>query len=129
MNLEGEKMIELYRTMLRIRKFEEKVMDLYARQLIPGIVHLYIVKKRGHRRLRQLEEGRLHNIYSSWPWSLHCKGGELRFMMAELFGKTTGYCHGKGGSMHIANIDLGILGANGIVGCRHADCRWGWPFD
>ena len=117
MNLDGEKMIELYRTMLRIRRFEEKVVDLYARQLIPGIVHLYI----GEEAVATGVCANLRKddyITSTHRGHGHCiaKGGELRFMMAELFGKTTGYCHGKGGSMHIANIDLGILGANGIVG-------------
>ncbi len=117
MNLDANKMIELYRTMLRIRRFEEKVMDLYARQVIPGIVHLYI----GEEAVATGVCANLRKddyITSTHRGHGHCiaKGGEPRFMMAELFGKNTGYCHGKGGSMHIANIDLGILGANGIVG-------------
>jgi pyruvate dehydrogenase E1 component alpha subunit len=116
MKLEPEKMIGMYQTMLRIRRFEEKVMDMYARQLIPGITHLYIGEE-------AVATGVCTNlksddyITSTHRGHGHCiaKGGELKMMMAELFGKTTGYCHGKGGSMHIANIDLGILGANGIV--------------
>ena len=116
MKLEPEKMIGMYQTMLRIRRFEEKVMDMYARQLIPGITHLYIGEE-------AVATGVCTNlktddyITSTHRGHGHCiaKGGELKLMMAELFGKTTGYCHGKGGSMHIANIDLGILGANGIV--------------
>jgi pyruvate dehydrogenase E1 component alpha subunit len=116
MKLEPEKMIGMYQTMLRIRRFEEKVMDMYARQLIPGITHLYI----GEEAVATGVCANLKSddyITSTHRGHGHCiaKGGELKLMMAELFGKTTGYCRGKGGSMHIANIDLGILGANGIV--------------
>lgn len=111
------KMVGLYRTMLRIRRFEERVMDLYARQKIYGIVHLYIgeeaVAAGVCANLRREDY-----ITSTHRGHGHCiaKGGELRRMMAELFGRATGYCGGKGGSMHIANSELGILGANGIVG-------------
>lgn len=116
MNLEAEKMIGMYQTMLRIRRFEEKVVDLYARQLIPGTAHLYI----GEEAVATGVCANLKTddyITSTHRGHGHCiaKGGDLKNMMAELFGKATGYCHGKGGSMHIANIDLGILGANGIV--------------
>lgn len=117
MNLDSKKMIELYQTMLRIRRFEEKVMDLYNRKLIPGFLHLYI----GEEAVATGVCANLKNddyITSTHRGHGHCvaKGGEFRLMIAELFGKATGYCRGKGGSMHIANIDLGILGANGIVG-------------
>ena len=117
MRIDSKKKIELYQTMLRIRRFEEKVIDLYARQQIPGIVHLYI----GEEAVASGVCANLRKddyITSTHRGHGHCiaKGGDLRLMMAELFGKATGYCHGKGGSMHIANIDLGILGANGIVG-------------
>lgn len=110
-------MIELYQTMLRIRRFEEKVVDLYARQMVRGIVHLYI----GEEAVATGVCANLRSndyITSTHRGHGHCiaKGGELRYMMAELFGKATGYCKGKGGSMHIANFDLGILGANGLVG-------------
>ena len=117
MRIDSKKKTELYQTMLRIRRFEEKVIDLYARQQIPGIVHLYI----GEEAVASGVCANLRKddyITSTHRGHGHCiaKGGDLRLMMAELFGKVTGYCHGKGGSMHIANIDLGILGANGIVG-------------
>lgn len=116
MELKRELKLKLYHTMLRIRRFEEKVMDLYARQIVPGIVHLYI----GEEAVAAGVCANLRDddyITSTHRGHGHCiaKGGELRSMMAELYGKSTGYCHGKGGSMHIANIDLGILGANGIV--------------
>jgi len=116
MDLDPKKMMELYQAMLRIRRFEEKVMDLYARQIVPGIVHLYIGEEAVAAGVcANLRED--DYITSTHRGHGHCiaKGGELRYMMAELYGKSTGYCHGKGGSMHIANIDLGILGANGIV--------------
>ena len=117
MELDSTKMIELYRMMLRIRRFEEKCIDLNARQMINGSLHLYI----GEEAVAAGVCANLRNddyITSTHRGHGHCigKGGDLCYMMAELFGRTTGYCHGKGGSMHIANIELGILGANGIVG-------------
>jgi pyruvate dehydrogenase E1 component alpha subunit len=117
MELDEKKMVELYRTMLRIRRFEEKVMDLYARQMVMGIVHLYI----GEEAVATGVCANLRKddyITSTHRGHGHCiaKGGDLRLMMAELFGRSTGYCRGKGGSMHIADFNLGILGANGIVG-------------
>jgi pyruvate dehydrogenase E1 component alpha subunit len=117
MELDSAKMIGLYRTMLRIRRFEEKCIDLNARQMVSGSLHLYI----GEEAVAAGVCANLRSddyITSTHRGHGHCiaKGGDLRYMMAELFGKATGYCHGKGGSMHIANIELGILGANGIVG-------------
>jgi acetoin:2,6-dichlorophenolindophenol oxidoreductase subunit alpha len=116
MKLDGKKMIEMLRVMLRIRRFEEKVKDLYAKQLIRGVVHLYI----GEEAVAAGVCANLRDddyITSTHRGHGHCvaKGGEFKYMMAELFGKATGYCHGKGGSMHIAHFDLGILGANGMV--------------
>jgi len=109
-------MIQLYRTMLLIRRFEEKAMELKARQIIPGLLHLYIgeegVATGVCAALRQDDY-----VSSTHRGHGHCiaKGGDISLMMAELLGREKGYCHGKGGSMHIADIDLGILGANGIV--------------
>jgi pyruvate dehydrogenase E1 component alpha subunit len=107
--------------MVRIRHFEEMAVDLYARQQITGALHLYIGEEavatgvcanlRKDDYITSTHRGHGHVI---------AKGGDPRFMMAELFGKVTGYCHGKGGSMHIANFELGILGANGIVGAGTA---------
>lgn len=108
--------LQLYRTMLRIRRFEEKLIDLKAQGSIPGVLHLYIGEEATAAgvcaALRQDDY-----ITSTHRGHAHCiaKGGEISRMMAELFGRRTGYCQGKGGSMHIANFDLGILGANGIV--------------
>jgi len=110
----------MYKTMLRIRKFEEKAMSLFAEGKIPGFVHLYIGEEAvatgvsanldAQDYITSTHRGHGHII---------AKGGNLNFMMAELFGKATGYCKGKGGSMHIADASRGILGANGIVGAGH----------
>lgn len=108
--------LQLYRKMLLIRRFEEKAIELKARQIIPGLLHLYIgeeaVATGVCANLRKNDY-----ISSTHRGHGHCiaKGGDVSLMMAELLGRLDGYCRGKGGSMHIADIDLGILGANGIV--------------
>jgi pyruvate dehydrogenase E1 component alpha subunit len=117
MSLTDEKMIELYTTMTKIRMFEGRVADFFAAGKIPGFVHLYIGEEavasgvcatlRDEDYITSTHRGHGHLI---------SKGGDIKLMMAELFGKKTGYCKGKGGSMHIADVGLGILGANGIVG-------------
>ena len=109
--------IELYQTMLRIRLFEERVFELASAKRIYGPVHLYIGQEavaagvcshlRGDDYVASTHRGHGHLI---------AKGGRYDRMMAELFAKQTGYCKGKGGSMHIADMSLGIVGANGIVG-------------
>jgi pyruvate dehydrogenase E1 component alpha subunit len=117
MTLTSEQMIRMYKTMVRIRMFEERVAELFAQGKIPGFVHLYVGEE-------AVAAGVCANLKDSdYITSTHrghghliSKGGDIRLMMAELFGKKTGYCKGKGGSMHIADRDLGILGANGIVG-------------
>jgi len=112
-------MIELYKEMLKIRRFEERVSDLFSKGLIPGFVHLYIGQE-------AVAVGVCANltkndyITSTHRGHGHCiaKGADMKRMMAELFGKKTGYCKGKGGSMHIADYSSGILGANAIVGAN-----------
>jgi len=117
MNPQSELKLQMYRTMLRIRRFEEKLVELKARASIPGLLHLYIGEE---ATATGVCAALLPNdfITSTHRGHGHCiaKGGEISRMMAELFGRITGYCKGKGGSMHIANLELGILGANGIVG-------------
>ena len=117
MAIEKEKVIWMFRTMVRIRRFEERVSREFADGNIPGSVHLYIgeeavatgaiahLKKEDY--IMSTHRGHGHLI---------AKGGETTKMMAELFAKKTGYCLGKGGSMHIADLDIGMLGAAGIVG-------------
>ena len=117
MALEKEQLLDMYRTMVRIRHFEEKVVDEFAAGRIVGFVHLYIGEE-------AVAVGACANLGDDdYITSTHrghghliSKGGKTERMMAELFGKKTGYCKGKGGSMHIADVDIGILGANGIVG-------------
>ncbi len=117
MKIEKEILIKFYTTMVKIRLFEERIVDLYARGLVPGLAHLYIGEEavaagvcaglRQEDYITSTHRGHGHVI---------AKGADLKPMMAELFGKKTGYCKGKGGSMHIADIEIGILGANGIAG-------------
>ncbi len=110
-------MIKMYSQMLRIRLFEERVVELFARGNMPGLAHLSIgeeaVAVGACNALREDDY-----ITSNHRGHGHCiaKGASIDRMMAELFGKQTGYCGGKGGSMHIADFEKGILGANGIVG-------------
>lgn len=118
--LNENSIVEMYKTMLKIRKFEQVAMNTFAEGKIPGFVHLYIGEE-------AVATGVCANLKDSdYITSTHrghghilAKGGDLKFMMAELFGKATGYCKGKGGSMHIADANKGILGANGIVGAGH----------
>ncbi len=117
MEISKEKLIDMYRTMLRIRTFEQRVTKEFAAGRIPGIVHLYTGEEavatgacanlRPDDYITSTHRGHGHLI---------AKGGKTDRMMAEVFGKETGYCKGKGGSMHIADPDIGIVGANGIVG-------------
>ena len=107
----------MYRKMVEIRKFEERVWDVYTRGWMPGLAHLYIgeeaVAVGACAALREDDY-----ITSTHRGHGHClaKGARLDRMMAEIMGKESGYCRGKGGSMHIADVSLGNLGANGIVG-------------
>lgn len=117
MELTKEKLVGFYRTMLTIRGFESKAVELFAAGKLPGFVHLYL----GEEAVATGVCGTLNDrdyITSTHRGHGHliAKGGKVDLMMAELFGKSTGYCKGKGGSMHIADVHLGILGANGIVG-------------
>jgi TPP-dependent pyruvate/acetoin dehydrogenase alpha subunit len=103
--------------MCLIRSFEEHARDLYMQGRVRGATHMYIgeeaVAVGACAALRRDDY-----ITSTHRGHGHClaKGGQPAAMMAELLGKATGYCHGKGGSMHIADLEAGILGANGIVG-------------
>jgi pyruvate dehydrogenase E1 component alpha subunit len=103
--------------MLTIREFDTKAGEYFADGEIPGFVHLYIGEEAvGVGTCTALEPD--DYIASTHRGHGHCiaKGLDPRLMMAELFGKRDGYCNGKGGSMHIADVDSGMLGANGIVG-------------
>ncbi|MDI7246839.1 MAG: thiamine pyrophosphate-dependent dehydrogenase E1 component subunit alpha [Bacillota bacterium] len=103
--------------MVRIRAFEEKVEELFLAGKIPGFVHLYIGEE-GVASGVCASLDRSDYIVSTHRGHGHCiaKGASPRRMMAEILGKSTGYCKGKGGSMHIADFSVGMLGANGVVG-------------
>jgi acetoin:2,6-dichlorophenolindophenol oxidoreductase subunit alpha len=117
MKITKEQLLALYETMFKIRRFEEKASDLFADSLIPGFVHLYLGQEAVAAGVCSLLTPK-DFITSTHRGHGHVisKGADVKLMMAELFGKKDGYCKGKGGSMHIADIDKGILGANGIVG-------------
>lgn len=110
-------LLDIHRRMVRIRTFEEEAGKLMESGKIPGALHLYVgeeavaagvmVHLRDTDQITSTHRGHGHLV---------AKGGDLKKMYAELFGRATGYCKGKGGSMHISDLDLGMLGANGIVG-------------
>ena len=116
MTLTTEKQLEMLRSMQTIRRFEERASDDYQAGAIYGVVHCYI----GEEAVAVGVCAALNSddqIISTHRGHGHClaKGADLNRMMAELYGRQTGYCKGKGGSMHIADFSIGMLGANGIV--------------
>ena len=117
MSLEKNILVELYTRMLSIRCFEERVAHEFLAGRIPGVVHSYI----GQEAIATGVCAHLTDadrIVSNHRGHGHCiaKGADMNRMMAEIYGKKTGYCKGKGGSMHIADFSIGMLGADGIVG-------------
>jgi TPP-dependent pyruvate/acetoin dehydrogenase alpha subunit len=108
--------LRMYRQMLAIRLFEERVNDLYTRALMPGLAHLYIGEEAVAVGVCQALRAEDY-ITSTHRGHGHClaKGASPDRMFAELLGKEAGYCRGKGGSMHIADPATGNLGANAIV--------------
>ena len=115
--ISDEVLLDIHRRMVRIRIFEETAGKLAEDGKIPGELHLYVGEEAVACGVM------VHHSNQDWITSTHrghghliAKGGEFDRMFAELFGRSTGYCKGKGGSMHVSNLDLGMLGANGIVG-------------
>lgn len=116
-NISKECLLAMYRTMVRIREFENQAIELAKTNLTRAAIHTYNGEE-------AIATGVCANlsindyITSTHRGHGHCiaKGADLRRMYAELLGRETGYCKGRGGSMHIADIKIGILGANGIVG-------------
>ncbi|MFW6250526.1 MAG: thiamine pyrophosphate-dependent dehydrogenase E1 component subunit alpha [Alkalispirochaetaceae bacterium] len=116
-DLSKEKLREMYTQMLLTRAFEEKVAYFFSRGMVHGTTHLYVGEE-------ATAIGAIANFEDDeWMTSTHrghghtiAKGLDVNRMMAELLGKESGYCKGKGGSMHISDITMGHLGANGIVG-------------
>ncbi len=117
MELDKPLLREMYYRMRRIRRFEETAEELYKRGTVVGLLHLYIGEEavatgvclalRDDDYITSTHRGHGH---------LLAKGGDAKRLLAELCGRLDGYCHGKGGSMHAADLSLGILGANGVVG-------------
>ena len=110
-------LIEILKKLLEIRRFEEKSIQLYQRGRLYGQLHPYL----GEEAIAAgacLALDKDDYLLSTHRGHGHCiaRGADLNKMMAELFGKSTGYCKGRGGSMHIADAEIGLLGANGIVG-------------
>lgn len=120
MKISNEMVKDMYLRMKRIREFETKAMNLFAEGKIPGFVHLYLGEEAVATGVcESLTDDDYITSTHRGHGHIIAKGGDLKYMMAELFGKATGYCKGKGGSMHIADAEKGILGANGIVGAGH----------
>src|SRR5258706_13712552 len=115
--LTRDQLLEAYRVMRTIREFEERLHTEFATGEIPGFVHLYAGEEAiaagvcahltSDDYVASTHRGHGHSI---------AKGCDVKAMMAEIYGKRAGLCHGKGGSMHIADLSKGMLGANGIVG-------------
>jgi len=114
--LDPKTIIERYRLMLRIRFHEEAIKALFTRGMIGGTTHLYIGQEAiAAGVVTQLRKDDFISSTHRGHGHMLAKGGELKPMLAEILGRSDGYCKGKGGSMHIASITLGNLGANGIV--------------
>jgi len=112
-----QRLIDFYRQMWLVRYFDEKVDEFFAKGMIHGTTHLCVGEEATAVGACGVLEER-DKITSTHRGHGHCiaKGADVNRMMAELFGRATGYCKGKGGSMHIADVEKGNLGANGIVG-------------
>lgn len=115
--LSKETLLKLFRVMYECRLFEETVRGLYRAKELPGWLHQYIGQEAVATGVC-LALKKDDHITSTHRGHGHCvaKGAKLKEMIAELYGKSTGCCKGRGGSMHIADGSVGILGANGIVG-------------
>ena len=112
-----QKLAEMLRKMVEIRFFEEKVFELYGQNLVPGTIHLYAGEEAVAVGVCSVLE-KTDYLTSTHRGHGHCiaKGADLSRTMAEILGKQTGYCKGKGGSMHIADFAIGMLGATAVVG-------------
>jgi pyruvate dehydrogenase E1 component alpha subunit len=102
--------------MVRIRHFEEEAGKLIEKGKVPGALHLYVGQEAvaAGVMVHLTDDDQITSTHRGHG-HLVAKGGDFRAMYAELFGKATGYCRGKGGSMHVSDLELGMLGANGIV--------------
>lgn len=116
-SLPKEKLIELYTTMMRSRAFDQKVVELFTQGFIPGFTHVGIgqeaIAAGVCAHLRQSD-----NIFTTHRGHIQAvaKGIDVKRAMAEIFGKKSGFCKGKGGSMHLADKSIGLMGSTAIVG-------------
>ena len=117
MQLNREELLKAYTGMCLIRNFEDRVHDEFAAGELPGFVHLYAGEEASAMGIC-MNLNDQDSIASTHRGHGHCiaKGCDVTAMMKELFGRKEGICGGKGGSMHIADLSKGMLGANGIVG-------------
>ena len=118
LQLNRDDLLRAYRQMKTIREFEERVHVEFANGAIPGFVHLYAGEEASAVGVCLHLSEDIDHIASTHRGHGHCiaKGCDVDGMMLEIFGKAGGLCNGKGGSMHIADLDKGMMGANGIVG-------------
>ena len=117
MAIPKERALEAYKTMQKIRNFEKQASRSFSEGVVQGFIHLYTGEEAVATGVcMNLEKTDYITSTHRGHGHIIAKGADLNRMMAELCGRETGYCHGKGGSMHIMAMDLGILGANGIVG-------------
>ncbi len=109
--------IALYRAMVKIRRVEERIMDLFSDGKIPGFIHVSIGQEAAAAAVtHHMAKGdRLSTTHRGHGHAL-ARGIDLKRFMAEIFGKSEGFCRGRSGSMHMADASIGLLGANGIVG-------------
>ena len=123
--LTKESKVKMLKDLITIRRFEERTIQMYAAGEFGGYLHPYIgMEAIAAGACAAIEEK--DYIVSTHRGHGHCiaKGADLNKMMAELLGKATGYCKGRGGSMHIADTELKMLGANGVVGGRNTYFNW-----
>jgi len=122
--------VDLLRQMLLSRHFDEKVNDLYAEGKVHGTAHFYVGQESvAVGAIAALKEGDVITSTHRGHGHAIAFGLDVDRMAAELLGQATGYCHGKGGSMHIADVTVGMLGANGIVGgSMGIVCGAAWAF-
>ena len=112
-----KELIQFYENMVKIRRVEEKLMEVFSKGEIPGFIHVCIGQEAtpvavcSHLK----DSDYMSNTHRGHGHAL-AKGIDLKLFMAELFGRKNGFCRGRSGSMHLADRNLGILGANGIVG-------------
>jgi pyruvate dehydrogenase E1 component alpha subunit len=117
MTWEKDLLLDMYAGMGRIRRFEETAEELYKRGTVVGLLHLYVGEEAvATGACLALNQDDYITSTHRGHGHLLAKGGDSSRLLAELCGRVTGYCRGKGGSMHAADLGLGILGANGVVG-------------